>query len=305
MTTEEDSKYIPIYMKFAMGGVSGMIGTTLVHPVDLIKTHMQIAGMQGTESQGVFDWIRGVFKKYGARAFYRGLTAGWLRQAVYASTRLGIYQVQVVAYKKEHNKDPRIRDSILMACIAGVSAGIVGTPTEVTLLNMTADNNRPNEERKKYKCATEAMRRIANEKGVLALWRGTGPSVTKAVVLNVSQLATYSQLKILFRDKYGMPKGLPMFLYASIISAIFSSFVTLPVDLLKTRMQVPRGNKYRSAFDVCSQTIKTEGVLSLWKGIVPFCIRSAPHTAVSLIILEQLRIAYYKHVLEKEFYSGL
>lgn len=301
----EDSKYIPTYMKFAMGGVSGMIGTTLVHPFDLMKTQMQVTGMQGRQSQGVFDWIRGVLKNYGAIAFYRGLTASLLRQAVYSSTRLGIYQTQVVSFKKEHNKDPRILDSMVMACIAGASGGIISTPTEVTLLHMTADNNRPIEKKKNYKCATEAMRRIAKEKGVWALWRGTGPSVTKAVVLNVSQLATYSQLKIVFRDKYDMPKGLRIFMYASIISALLTSVVSLPFDVLKTRMQVPIGKEYRSAFDVYSQTIKHEGFLSLWKGIVPYCVRMAPHTALSLIILEQLRIAYYKHVLENEFYSGL
>lgn len=282
-----------------------MISTTVVQPLDLIKTQMQVSGMKGTESRGAVEWIKGVFEKYGALAFYKGLTAGWLRQATYSSTRLGVYQVQVGSFKKEHNTDPRIWDSMVMASIAGVWGGLAGTPAEVTLLHMTAENNRPMEEKKNYKCATEAMRRIAKEKGVWALWRGTGPSVTKAVVLNMSQLTTYSQLKIYFREKYNMPKGLPMFIYASMISGLFSSLVSLPFDLIKTRMQVPKGTEYRSAFDVCTQTIRNEGFLSLWKGIVPYCIRMAPHTALSLIILEQLRMAYYKHVLEKEFYSGL
>lgn len=301
----EDSKHIPTYMKFLMGGVAGMIGTTIVQPLDLIKTQMQVSGMKGTESRGALEWIKGVFKKYGALAFYKGLTAGWLRQATYSSTRFGVYQVQVFSFRKEHNKDPRIQDSMVMASIAGLGGGIVGTPAEVTLLHMTAENNRPKEKQKNYKCATEAMRRIAKEKGVWALWRGTGPSVTKAMVLNLSQLTTYSQLKIYFGEKYNMPKGLPMFIYASMISGLFSSIVSLPFDLIKTRMQVPKGTEYRSAFDVCSQTIKNEGFLSLWKGIVPYCIRMAPHSALSLIILEQLRIAYCKYVLKKEFHPGL
>ena len=35
-------------------------------------------------------------------------------------------------------------------------------------------------------------------------------------------------------------------------------------------------------------TIKTEGMLSLWKGYMPATIKLAPHTVISFLILDNL-----------------
>lgn len=39
--------------------------------------------------------------------------------------------------------------------------------------------------------------RIAREEGLFTLWRGSVATVGRAIVVNVSQLATYSQVKFL------------------------------------------------------------------------------------------------------------
>lgn len=40
-----------------------------------------------------------------------------------------------------------------------------------------------------------ALQRIVNEEGILRLWRGAGPTVVRAMAVNVAMLATYDHAK--------------------------------------------------------------------------------------------------------------
>lgn len=106
---------------------------------------------------------------------------------------------------------------VLIGCTAGCVGAFVGTPAEVALIRMTADGRLPigtlivswilnrdfpilsNDvflaERRNYKNAFNALVRIVKEEGFLALWRGTIPTMGRAMVVNAAQLASYSQSK--------------------------------------------------------------------------------------------------------------
>ena len=56
---------IPKYARFAMGGSAGMIATSCVQPLDLVKTRMQLAGIGGAAKQSTFGTLIGVVKKEG------------------------------------------------------------------------------------------------------------------------------------------------------------------------------------------------------------------------------------------------
>ena len=53
----------------------------------------------------------------------------------------------------------------------------------------------PAAERRGYTSVFNALGRIVSEEGVLTLWRGCGPTITRAMVVNAAQLASYSQAK--------------------------------------------------------------------------------------------------------------
>lgn len=52
------------------------------------------------------------------------------------------------------------------------------------------------------------------------------------------------------------------------------------------------------------RVIRSEGVLSLWKGFTPYYARLGPHTVLTFIFLEQMNDAYYKYVLGVTKRSG-
>lgn len=75
---------------------------------------------------------------------------------------------------------------------------------------------------------------------------------------------------------------------ASLCSGFLSSFVSLPFDNAKTKIQkmkqMPDGSfPYKNIFDAMSKTVKNEGVSKLWVGFPTFYFRIAPHVCITLI----------------------
>ena len=81
---------------FCAGGAA-VITVNFIHPIDVVKTRLQIAGEAGREQsksqgKGVTGVVKSIMADEGAGAFYKGIGAAWLREASYTSLRLGLYE---------------------------------------------------------------------------------------------------------------------------------------------------------------------------------------------------------------------
>ncbi|KAH0951918.1 hypothetical protein HN011_002815 [Eciton burchellii] len=190
---EQESKVIPPIINFLTGGISGMAATCVVHPMDVIKNRLQIH--KGKAS--VMEIITSVYRKEGIAKFYTGLSAGLVRQATYTTVRLGIYNQLQDYWRQRHVDNPGFITLAFMAGTAGAVGAFIGTPADIALVRMTTDGRLPVELQRKYKNVFDALVRIVKEEGLFALWRGSMATVGRAIVVNVSQLATYSQVKYL------------------------------------------------------------------------------------------------------------
>ena len=54
-----------------------------------------------------------------------------------------------------------------------------------------------------------------------------------------------------------------------------------------SRMYNQNGNLYAGVFDCLAKTVKTEGVLAIYKGFLPHLARILPHTILTLSLAEQ------------------
>jgi len=91
----------------------------------------------------------------------------------------------------------------LCAVIAGFTGAIVGNPADLALIRMQADGTLPVAERRNYTNVFNAFARIAKDEGVMSLWRGCGPTVVRAMVLNLGMLAPYDEVKDRLNKYYG------------------------------------------------------------------------------------------------------
>lgn len=90
MTAQEKPSLL---RSIATAGTAAVITVNFVHPIDTIKTRLQIAGEAGRKTaqySGSLSAIKIIAQEGGLSAFYKGIQAAWLRESVYTSLRLGI-----------------------------------------------------------------------------------------------------------------------------------------------------------------------------------------------------------------------
>uniref|UniRef100_A0A1I7Z927 Mitochondrial 2-oxoglutarate/malate carrier protein n=1 Tax=Steinernema glaseri TaxID=37863 RepID=A0A1I7Z927_9BILA len=300
----EKKAHIPNHVKFAFGGLAGMGATLFVQPLDLVKNRMQLSGTTGKkEYRSSFHALSSIIKNEGVFSVYNGLSAGLARQASYTTTRLGIY-TWLFEMMSEKDKAPSFAVKASLGMVAGGVGSFVGTPAEVALIRMTSDGRLPPEQRRNYKNIFDALFRIVREEKVATLWRGCGPTIARAMVVNAAQLATYSQAKERILATGYIQDGIFCHFIASMFSGLATTIASMPVDIAKTRIQSMRvidgKPEYKNAFDVLQKVVRNEGIFALWKGFTPYYMRLGPHTVITFVILEQMNSAYYRYVLGVE-----
>lgn len=92
----------------------------------------------------------------------------------------------------------------LCGLTAGAIGATVGSPADLVLIRMQADATLPVSQRRNYSNAIQALSRITADEGVTALWKGAGPTVVRAMALNMGMLSSYEQSKEFFRDSVGL-----------------------------------------------------------------------------------------------------
>ncbi|KAK6734898.1 hypothetical protein RB195_018223 [Necator americanus] len=231
-------KNIPKAAKFVLGGSAGMTAAAIVQPLDLLKNRMQLSGKSGQKQfKTSFHALNHVLRNEGFFALYNGLSAGLLRQATYTTTRLGIYTWMLESFTKK-DKPLSFPAKASLGMAAGACGALVGTPADLALIRMTGDGHLPPEQRRNYKNVIDALFRIAKEEGILTWFRGCGPTVIRAMVVNAAQLATYSHAKQLILATKRVKDGIFCHFLASMISGLATTVASMPVDIIKTSQQV-------------------------------------------------------------------
>nr|XP_033323980.1 mitochondrial 2-oxoglutarate/malate carrier protein-like [Megalopta genalis] len=293
MSEPEKKKPLPPAFTFLNAGLSGMLATCFVHPMDVVKNRMQVQ----KEKASIGSVIGDIVKNEGILKFYSGLSAGLVRQATYTTVRLGIYNQLQEYWRQSHTGKPNFGTLALMAGIAGSMGAFVGTPAEVALVRMATDGRLPKEQRRNYKNVFHAFATIIKDEGVLALWRGTVATMGRAIVVNISQLATYSQAKFLIASKLNMEDSIKLHFLASMLSGFLTTFNSMPFDIAKTRIQTMKTvGKPPGIISVLMSTMKNEGIAALWKGFWPTYCRIGPHTVLTLVINEQIVRLFRRYV---------
>jgi dicarboxylate transporter 10 len=75
---------------------------------------------------------------------------------------------------------------------------------------------------------------------------------------------------------------------ASLSAGVVATAITMPLDVLKTRLMNAKPGEYSSIFD-CLKNVLLVGPSGLFKGFVPAFVRLGPHTILTFVFLEQLK----------------
>ncbi|XP_065873867.1 mitochondrial uncoupling protein 5 [Euphorbia lathyris] len=310
---------------FFEGGVASIIAGCSTHPLDLLKVRMQLQGESHAPNPASVQTLRPALafhpgatihvpqqplpppprvglvslgvklvQKEGAAALFSGVSATVLRQTLYSTTRMGLYDIFKQKWTDPKTKTMPLASKIGAGLIAGGIGAAVGNPADVAMVRMQADGRLPPAERRNYKSVVDAITRMAKQEGVTSLWRGSSLTVNRAMLVTASQLASYDQFKEMILEKRWMKDGLGTHVTASFAAGFVAAVVSNPVDVIKTRvmnMKVEAGgvSPYSGALDCALKTVKAEGPLALYKGFIPTISRQGPFTIVLFVTLEQVR----------------
>ncbi|KAJ8603397.1 hypothetical protein MRB53_042164 [Persea americana] len=274
---------VKIALPFLNGGLAGMVSTLATHPFDMVKVRMQLIGEGVKTGPKPTPWSvgRDIIQSGRALDLYSGLSAGLLRQAVYTTARMGLFDtfMAMLAYsadKKE--REVKFHDRALASLSSGGLAAIIGCPTDVALVRMQTDGIKATPLRANYSSCFDALARIRRLEGYNGLWAGVYPTAVRGMAQNFGQLAFFSEAKYKLKDSALPPYA--QTLIASAIGGFCASFFSLPFDFVKTRLQkqvrITDGLHYRGMLHCFQIVAREEGLLRFYRGFGTYCLRTAP-----------------------------
>lgn len=272
------------------------------------RGRLQLQGQLQSKSEapklyrGVFQGLGVVFKNDGMRGLLRGLNCAYVYQMVLNGCRLGFYEpirtsvnslVLTRSLSNASDAGSKSLQSLPVNIFAGATSGILGAAmgSPFFLVKTRLQSYSPSlpsvGTQHKYTGAVDGMSQIYKTEGIKGLYRGVGPAMVRTGFGSSVQLPTYFFAKRRLVKHLGMEEGPALHLMSSTVSGFVVCCVMHPPDTVMSRMYNQSGNLYKGAFDCLYSTVKTEGLLAVYKGFSAHLARILPHT-VSLSIRAQL-----------------
>ncbi|XP_069771662.1 solute carrier family 25 member 33 [Narcine bancroftii] len=172
-------------------GFASFITNTLMNPIWLVKTRMQLESRKrGEKASNAFQCARHVYQTEGFKGFYRGLTASYagisetvIHFVIYEALKKNLEEWRFTV----RDNDKNVSDFLGLMIAAGISkmcASCTAYPHEVI-------RTRLREEGTKYKTFLQTARLVAIEEGYSAFYRGLQAQLIRQIPNTAIMMTTY------------------------------------------------------------------------------------------------------------------
>ncbi|XP_030474184.1 S-adenosylmethionine carrier 1, chloroplastic/mitochondrial [Syzygium oleosum] len=305
-----------VWREFLWGAVAGAFGEGMMHPVDTVKTRIQSqAILSGSQNQkSVLQMVRTVWSADGLRGFYRGIAPGVTGSIATGATYFGFIE-STKKWIEESNPDLGGHWSHFFAGAFGDTLGsFVYVPCEVMKQRMQVQGTKSSwrsvvqKDRVTLKSNApmygyyngmfQAAFSIWKEQGLRGLYAGYWSTLARDVPLAGLLVMFYEALKEM--TEYGKQMWVSesnLHLSSSVEGFIlgglaggFSAYLTTPLDVVKTRLQVQgSATRYNGWFDAIHTIWRVEGAKGMFRGSVPRITWYIPAAALMFMAVEFLR----------------
>ncbi|KAF8407867.1 hypothetical protein HHK36_007005 [Tetracentron sinense] len=305
-----------VWREFLWGAVAGAFGEGMVHPIDTIKTRIQSqAVISGCQSQkGIFQMVRTVGVTDGLRGFYRGVNPAIIGSLATGATYFGVIESTKKWVEELHPNLGGHWSHFIAGGVGTTLGSFVYVPCEVIKQRMQVQGTRKSWSSivmKENVCKTPNMQMygyysgifqagcsIWKDQGLKGLYTGYWSTLARDVPFAGLMVAFYEALKDL--TEYGKQRWLPSpdcYLNSSIeglllggLAGGFSAYLTTPLDVIKTRLQVQGSTiRYNGWLDAIRRTWIAEGIKGMFRGSVPMTIWYIQASALTFMAVEFLR----------------
>jgi solute carrier family 25 folate transporter 32 len=282
------------------GAGAGAFSKTLLQPLDLLKTRMQVQDPAAGAYRGVLHGIRSIYASGGVVGFYAGLGPNLVGSA--ASWGVQFYTFHTAKrFLRSLQSDPQAPLHPLHNMAAGGSASVASVLVTNPIWMI---KTRVQVQGERYRGLLPSLAKTVREEGVLSLYRGVGPALL-LVSNGALQFMAYEELRQWAARALGGGEGEAglsgaHFLALGAASKAFSGTLTYPLQVVRSRLYqhadapgaaAPSrrpGAKFAGAREVLAHVWRTQGARGFYKGWLPQMLKTAPGNAITMAAYEQL-----------------
>uniref|UniRef100_A0A7S0UVX9 Mitochondrial uncoupling protein 4 n=1 Tax=Polytomella parva TaxID=51329 RepID=A0A7S0UVX9_9CHLO len=230
-------------LKLSLTCTAASVAESVTYPIDMVKTRLQLQGqspsIKSSQKLGAIALARDIIHKEGFLGIYAGLSPAITRHIFYTGTRITVYEQLRNHISVDYQGSLGLGTKLLLGLTAGAIGQTIAVPADLIKVRMQADGRmvalklRPS---RRYKSLQSAFSSILAEEGVRGLWRGAGPAVQRAALVNLGELTTYDTAKRAWLSSGLVKEGVTLHLLSAVCSGFFASVISVPADVIKTRM---------------------------------------------------------------------
>lgn len=279
------------------------IVATVVTPFDVVKIRLQahVCPVGGTSPcgdphhvTGSFDAAKKIVRAEGVRGLWRGLNATLLLAIPTTGMYFTLYEVFRERLSDIHPQASKTASAVMAGASARIAAASVASPLELARTSLQAGVGGS------QATVWSVLKHVRKNDGLLAWWRGLGPTLLRDAPFSAIYWSAYELLKdpkrsILPRRLFNGGSELGVYLGSGIGAGGLAALCTVPPDVVKTRRQSAfvRGPDGRSvapsSMMIVRQIVDDEGLRGLLRGAGPRVAKVAPACAIMMGSYEVFR----------------
>lgn len=142
---------------------------------------------------------------------------------------------------------------------------------------------------------------IIKSEGVLKIYSGLTASLLRQATYSTVRFGVYEYMKEAYEDSYHKMPTTSVLLPMSMLSGALGGLVGNPSDVVNIRMQndssLPPAQRrhYKNAFDGILKIARSEGVSSLFRGLMPNLVRGVLMTASQVVTYDYAKTLLVNH----------
>ncbi|KAI8639410.1 mitochondrial carrier domain-containing protein [Parasitella parasitica] len=293
------------------GGFAGLTTRMAISPLDVVKIRLQVQpepytlkrmfsnqGRTNIKYSGILQAFRTIITEEGIRGLFKGnVAAEWL-YVTYGASQFYAYYYLDSFLKTQNQLSPSFKPFV-SGMLAGSFATAATYPFDLLRTRFAMQGTH-----KVYNSIAHAISDIYEKEGARGFYRGLWPSITQIMPYMGLMFFSYEGLCSItqtLKDKNVISENHKRTddMICGSLAGIISKTGVFPLDVVRKRLQVqgphlmeyavstiPSYAQQTTVFGCMRKIVYTEGVLGLYKGIVPGLLKAGPSGAVYFLMFE-------------------
>jgi len=272
-----DTRYLKDFVAGSAGGCSAVLAS---HPIDVVRVRLQTQVSQETALQ----CARSMLRHEGPGSFYKGnvppmIGVGLLMSIAFSS------QQQMRRWLAVEGRPLRIQDNALCGAFAGLCQAPVANTIELLKVRLQVQKDVAN---------PISLRQMATlvwqSGGWCALGRGIVPVTARDMLGYACYFGFCETVLAQLTPAGGTKKDVhPLkVMCVGMAGGVCYWVPVMPIDTIKSRLHADSlgAPKYAGSWDCLCKSVRSAGVVSLYRGLLLTCIMALPKNATKLTVFE-------------------